>query len=156
MLQKNTKTNKIVLACIDDKRKMNKILLEEVFIMKFWILMLIADLINPIIMISLGLYLLKNTGISKEVFGFKTAMWQKNIDTEKFAYNFCSKYYLFAGLIILPLSTIVMILIISKTMSTIGLISGIICVGQGFLLASAPLVTEIALRKAFDKDGCRR
>ena len=118
--------------------------------------MLIADLINPTIMISLGLYLLKNTGRSKEIFGFKTAMWAKNIDTEKFAYNFCSKYYLFVGLIILPLSIIVMTLVISKTMSTIGLISGIICAVQGFLLASAPLVAEIALRKTFDKDGHRQ
>ena len=49
-----------------------------------------------------------------------------------------------------------MTLVISKNMSTIALIGGIICTVQGFLLASVPFAAEIALRIMFDKDGNRR
>lgn len=129
---------------------------ERVFIMKFWILMVIVDLISPLAMIGLGCCLLKSKRGSKTLFGFKTAMWIKNMDTEKFADVFCSRYYLFVGLIMIPLSIIVMTLVISKNMSTIALIGGIICTVQGFLLASVPFAAEIALRIMFDKDGNRR
>lgn len=136
--------------------ELDKLEVMEVIIVEFWLLMAIIDLIIPLTMIGLGWYLLKSTRGSKEVFGFKSDMWMKNIDTEKFAYNFCSKYYFLVGLIMLTLSIIVMTLVISKAMSTIALIGMIISVLQGFLLASVPLVTEIALRRTFDKDGHRR
>ena len=123
--------------------------------MKFWLLMVGIDLINPLTMIALGWYLLKSRK-AREVFGFKTAMWVKNNDTEKFAYNFCTKYYFFTGIIMMSLSIIVMLLFISNTVSTIGLVGGIICTVQGFLSAGALLVTELALRKTFDKAGHRR
>ena len=124
--------------------------------MKFWILMTIMDLIIPFIMIGFGRYLSNSTRADKELFGYKTAMWIKNTDTEKFAYNFCRSYYFFVGLIMAPISIIAITLIISDAIATVALIGGMICTFQGLLLAGAPLAAEIALRKTFDKDGHRR
>ena len=49
-----------------------------------------------------------------------------------------------------------MILVISKPMSTVAFIGGMICTLQAFLFATTPLITEIAIRKNFDKYGHRR
>jgi len=56
----------------------------------------------------------------------------------------------------IPLSIIAMILVISKPMSTVAFIGGMICTLQAFLFATTPLITEIAIRKNFDKYGHRR
>lgn len=124
--------------------------------MKFWALMLIMDLIIPFIMIGFGVYLLNSARGIKELFGYKTAMMIKNRDTEKFAFDFCRKYYIFIGLIMVPISVKAMTTVISDTTGKIALIGGMICLVQGLLFADAPLVAEIVLKKTFDKDGNRR
>lgn len=57
----------------------------------------------------LGKYFLKNA--PKEInaaFGYRTSMSMKNRDTWVFAHNYCGKIWFFGGLILLPVSTIVM------------------------------------------------
>ncbi len=56
----------------------------------------------------------------------------------------------------IPLSIIAMILVISKPMSTVGFIGTMICTLQALVFATTPLITEIAIRKKFDKYGHRR
>ena len=124
--------------------------------MTFWLLMLIINLIVSSTFSALGLHLLRSPKTKQEFFGFKSRMWRKNVDTAKFAYIFCCKYYFFAGLIMIPLSIIAMILVISKPMSTVGFIGTMICTLQALVFATTPLITEIAIRKKFDKYGHRR
>lgn len=121
--------------------------------MKFWILMLILDLMVPFVMVGVGWYLLSNKIGIKKLFGYKTVMMTKNADTEQFAYDFCCKYYILVGFLMVPISVIALTFVISDTIGMVAFIGGMIMTLQGLLFVGAPLATEIALRRRFDKDG---
>lgn len=125
--------------------------------MGFWIFMLSMDLLIPFTMIGFGKYFLKNA--PKEInaaFGYRTSMSMKNRDTWVFAHNYCGKIWFFGGLILLPVSTIVMIPVIGKTADMIGNVGAILCGVQMIYLIGSILPTEIALKRTFDKNGDRR
>ena len=124
--------------------------------MKFWILMVILDLIVPFVMIGFGWYLLNSKIGIKKIFGYKTVMMMKNMDTENLLIISVCTYYFLVGLIVMPISIIVIIFVIFDTIGTVALIGGMILTLQGLLSAGAPLVVEIAFRKIFDKNGLRR
>lgn len=114
--------------------------------------MLITDLIIPFTMIGWGLYLSNSSVGIKKLFGYKPTIMMKNIDTEKFAYNFCCKYYFFMGLIMIPISIIAITSVISAPIATVALVGGIIMVLQGSLFVGAYIAVEITLRKKFNKN----
>ena len=125
--------------------------------MGFWIFMLIMDLLIPLTMIGFGKYFLKTA--PKEInalFGYRTTMSMKNKDTWIFAHNYCGKIWYICGLMLLPVSIIVMILVIGKTKDTVGNVGGILCGVQMIPLIGSIFPTEKALKKTFDKNGNRR
>ena len=126
-------------------------------VMGFWIFMLIMDILIPFTMIGFGKSFLKNP--PKEinaVFGYRTTMSAKNKDTWIFAHKYCGKIWYICGLILLPISIIVMTMVFGKPEDTVGTVGGVLCGIQMIPLIGSIIPTEKALRKTFDKNGNRR
>ncbi len=124
--------------------------------MKFWVFMLIVNLIFPLTMIFWGKYFIKKA--PKEInyiFGYRTTMSMKNKDTWNFAHHYFGNLWFKLGIITLPICIIVMLFVIGKSQDIIGIVGGILCIIQLFPILIPIIPTEIALRKTFDKDGHR-
>lgn len=125
--------------------------------MGFWIFMLIIDLLIPVVMVVFGIYFekraLKNIN---PIFGYRTSMSMKNKDTWEFAHHHCGKLWHNIGWIMLVASVIAMLYPLGKDIDFIGAFGGVICGIQIVILTVSLFPTEIALRKTYDKNGCRR
>ena len=125
--------------------------------MGFWIYMLIIDLLLPFTMIGFGKYFLKiapkNINI---VFGYRTSMSMKNKDTWIFAHKYCGKIWFISGLIMLPLSVVVMMLVIGGSENLVGTVGAGFCGVQFIPIVISIILTEKALNKTFYKNGIRR
>jgi uncharacterized membrane protein len=117
--------------------------------MGFWIFMLIMDLLLPFTIIGFGRYFMKKAPKEiNSVFGYRTSMSMKNKDTWEFAHKYCGKVWYVCGMVMLPITVI--------NEDCVGSIGGIICGVQLIPLIGSILLTEIALKKNFDKNGTRR
>lgn len=125
--------------------------------MAFWVLMLIFSLFVPMLMIFLGKYFCKN--VPKEInnlFGYRTNMSMKNKDTWVFAHKYYGKICRNTGIVLLPLSVILMLLVMGKDNDTVGFTAAAICIVQSLFLLFPVIPTELALRKNFDKNGNKK
>lgn len=125
--------------------------------MGFWLFMLIMNLLIPFSMIGFGRYFLKNA--PKEInaiFGYRTTMSMKNNDTWEFAHKYCGKIWYICGLVLLPLSIVLMFFVIGESGDTVGTLGGFLCAIQLIPLIGSVVPTEKALKKTFDKNGKRR
>lgn len=125
--------------------------------MGFWFFMLIMALLFPIIMIIVGRSFLKAAPKDiNYIYGYRTSMSMKNRDTWEFAHNFCGKIWLWAGVILLPVSIIPLIFVIGKSADVIGTVGTIVTVVDVIVIILSIFPTEIALKKTFDENGNRR
>lgn len=125
--------------------------------MGFWIFMLIMNLLIPATMIGFGKYFMKAAPKEiNEIFGYRTSTSMKNKDTWEFAHKYCGKIWYVCGMVMLPITVIFMLLVIGKNEDCVGRIGGIICCAQSLPLMGSIFLTEIALKKNFDKNGKRR
>ena len=125
--------------------------------MVFWIFMLIMELLMPLTMIGFGRYF--SNGAPKEinsVFGYRTKKSMKNRETWEFTHKYFGKLWYIFGLVLLPISIILMLFVIGQSEGTIGNIGAGICAAQLFPLIGAIFVTENALKKTFDENGNKR
>lgn len=125
--------------------------------MGFWIFMLFMDILIPVTMIGLGKMFINRA--PKEInmaFGYRTDMSMKNRDTWEFAHKYCGKIWYICGWVLLPLAIIPMLFVIGQNEDTVGTLGGIICVIQLIPLIGSIIPTERALKKTFDKNGCKR
>ena len=83
-------------------------------------------------------------------------MSMKNKDTWVFAHKYCGKIWCITGLIMLPISVVLMLLVFGKSENTVGTVGAIICFVQLIPLMATIIPTECALKKTFDKDGNRK
>lgn len=122
--------------------------------MEFWIFMFFMDLLIPLTMIVFGHYFMHTA--PKKInawFGYRTKMSMKNCDTWIFAHQYCGKCWLYLGLLLLPLTIIIMVLVSKETNNTIGIVGLMICLIQMIPLIGAIVPTEIALKRTFDQKG---
>ncbi len=125
--------------------------------MAFWIFMLIMVILIPIIMIIVGKGLTKSA--PKEInliFGYRTTMSMKNKETWEFANKYIGKLWFKCGVVLLPITTIVMLFVLEKDTDIVGFVGGVIEAIQMIPLIGAIIPTEIALNKYFDKSGSRK
>ncbi|MCI9449116.1 MAG: SdpI family protein [Clostridiales bacterium] len=124
--------------------------------MAFRTFMLIMDLLIPLAMIYSGHRFEKNP--PKEInatSGYRTNMSMKNQETWKFAHKYFGKLWKVCGWIILPISVAVMLFAFRKDIINIGIIGGVVCSVQIVVIICTMILTEIALRKNFNKNGNR-
>ena len=125
--------------------------------MGFWFFMLIMDLLIPAVMIAFGRYFMKKApGTINRVFGYRTSMSMKNMNTWKFAHRYCGKIWYVCGMILLPVTVVCFLLMTGKDSDYVRTAGGIICGVQLIPMIVSIIPTEIALRKKFDKDGNRK
>lgn len=125
--------------------------------MGIWVLNIISDLLIPVIMIFLGRYFDKNP--PKDIngmFGYRTSMSKKNKDTWEFANHYCGRLWTIIGWIMLIISIISILFLIGKSVGTVAIFGGIICMIQVVFLVGSIFPIEQALKRNFDKDGNRK
>lgn len=90
------------------------------------------------------------------IFGYRTKRSMINMDTWKFAHTYIGKLWFICGLILLPLSVVVMVFVFGKETNTVGIVGGILTFAQMIPLVGTIFPTENALKKNFDEFGRRR
>ena len=125
--------------------------------MWFWWIMLVFDLMIPVMLILLGLLMWKRT--PKEinyVLGYRTSMSMKNMDTWRFAHEYCGRLWcVFGGIILIP-SVIALIPFYGASDDVVGTVITVSMVFQMVIMIVPIIITEIALRKVFDKNGTKK
>lgn len=125
--------------------------------MWFWWFMFACDLIIPIIMIIAGRLMWKHCPKNiNYIFGYRTTRSMKNIDTWKFAHEFCGRLWWRIGLIMLVPSALLYIPFYRSDESVIGTVAVILMTIQCIVLIASIFPTESALKKTFNDDGTRK
>ena len=71
----------------------------------FWVFMLLADIMIPLVMIIFGRVFIKSPPKNiNDMYGYRTTMSMKNTDTWNFAHKYCGRLWFKTGMIILPIS----------------------------------------------------
>lgn len=125
--------------------------------MGFWWFMFFCNLLIPVILIITGWMMWKHC--PKEIngiLGYRTKRSMKNMDTWKFAHDYCGRLWWKAGWIMLPLSILAQIPFFHSSDERIGSASSAICIVQCIILIASIFPTERALKRTFSEDGTRR
>ena len=123
----------------------------------FWIFMLIMVLLIPITMIVFGrLFSNKAPKDINYTFGYRTKRSMMNMETWKFAHEYFGKLWFICGLILLPISVVVMVLVFGKETNTVGAVGGILTIVQMISMVGAIIPTENVLKNSFDRFGRHR
>ena len=125
--------------------------------MAFWLYMLAADLLLPLLMVLLGRRF--RTHPPEEingVYGYRTARSMKNRETWDFAHRYIGGLWVRLGLVLLPLSVLPLLFVLGRDANTVGLVGAAVCLVQLIPLLGSILPTERALARAFDENGRRR
>ena len=125
--------------------------------MWFWWFILLCDLLVPVIMFVGGIIMSKNCPNNINVlFGYRTARSMKNMDTWKFAHEYCGKLWKKVSLISFIITVLVHIPFYHSNEDVIGILSVVVMFIQIISLIAPIFLTEKALDKTFNKDGTRR
>lgn len=115
----------------------------------------ITSIILSLTMIGFGALFVKNPPSEiNDGFGYRTSMSSKNEETWDFAHRYSGKVWLYLGIINIIVS--LPIFIIFKDSGKIDdIVAYVMYIGIFLLLLVIP-ITEIKLRKVFDKNGQRK
>lgn len=125
--------------------------------MGFWWFMFVCNLLIPVLLIVAGYGMWKHCpGKINGVIGYRTRRSMKNMDTWKFAHEYCGRLWWKIGWGMLLPSVLVQIPAIQSSENTVGTVGGILCAVQTVVLVISILPTEKALKRTFTEDGKRR
>lgn len=116
--------------------------------MGFWIFMLVMDLLIPVTMVFIGKRFQKKP--PKEInamYGYRTAMSMKNKETWKYAHRCCGKLWYVSGLVMIPVTVIVLACVFGKGNNCVGNVGGIVCTLQCVVIIGTIVVTEQELKR---------
>lgn len=123
--------------------------------MGFWVFMLVMEVLMPFMVIAFGYWFKKSPpGQINSVFGYRTKMSMKNMDTWKLAHQYCGVLWCRIGWITLPVTVAAMLPLIGQNENVVGSFGSVIMTVQLAVLFGLPiLMTEKELRRRFDADG---
>lgn len=125
--------------------------------MCFWLFMLICDLLVPIIMIVGGRIMWKHCPKHiNGIYGYRTTRSMKNMDTWKFAHEYCGKLWWKIGWIMIILSALIYIPLYHSDNNVIGIAGVVLITIQCITLIASIYPTEKALKEHFNDDGTRK
>jgi hypothetical protein len=125
--------------------------------MGFWWFMFLCDLLIPVLMLLCGRMMWKRP--PKQInglVGYRTTRSMKNMDTWKFAHDYCGRLWWKLGWTSLPPSILAQIPFYRSSIQTIGTVGGILCLLQCVVLIASIFPTEQALKRTFTQEGRRR
>ncbi len=125
--------------------------------MWFWWFMLVCDLLVPILMIVAGNRMWKHSPKTiNGVMGYRTARSMKNMDTWRFAHDYCGRLWWKIGWIMLIPSMVVHFPFYHGSETAVGTVGAILCTIQCAVLIFSVFPTERALKRTFTEEGIRR
>lgn len=125
--------------------------------MWFWWFMFGCNLLIPALLIAVGYSMWKHCpGKINAVIGYRTRRSMKNMDTWKFAHEYCGRLWWKIGWGMLLPSVLVQIPAIHSSENIVGTVGGIVCMVQTVALVVSIIPTERALKRTFTEDGERR
>ena len=148
--------NRSVVASFATTASINDIgqMLKEGYLM--YVLSL-CNLLIPVVVIVTGRIMWKHYPKNiNGLVGYRTTLSMKNMDTWKFAHDYCGKLWWKIGWLMIIPSALVHIPLYHSDENTIGVAGGILVTIQCIILIVSIYPTEQALRKNFNDDGTRR
>ena len=137
-------------ASINDIRQMQK----EVYLMH---VLFICNLLIPVVVIVTGRIMWKHYPKNiNGLVGYRTTLSMKNMDTWRFAHNYCGKLWWKIGWIMVIPSALIHIPLYHSDKNTIGFAGLILVTIQCFIMVASIYPTEKALKKHFNDDGTRK
>ncbi len=118
--------------------------------MWFWVFMLIMNLMLSGMMILFGwMFLHKPPKKINDLFGYRTARSSKSQAAWDFAHHYIGGLWFRIGIVLLPLSVIIMLPVLGKGEDMVGLVGGILCLVQVIVMILSIYPTERALKQQF-------
>ena len=137
-------------ASINDIRQMQK----EVYLMY---VLFFCNLLIPVVVIVTGRIMWKHYPKNiNGLVGYRTTRSMKNMDTWKFANDYCGRLWWKIGWIMIIPSALIHIPLYHSDKNTIGFAGLILVTIQCFIMIVSIYPTEKALKKHFNDDGIRR
>ena len=137
-------------ASINDIRQMQK----EVYLMY---VLFFCNLLIPVVVIVTGRIMWKHYPKNiNGLVGYRTTRSMKNMDTWKFANDYCGRLWWKIGWIMIIPSALIHIPLYHSDKNTIGFAGLILVAIQCFIMIVSIYPTEKALKKHFNDDGTRR
>ena len=137
-------------ASINDIRQMQK----EVYLMY---VLFFCNLLIPVVVIVTGRIMWKHYPKNiNGLVGYRTTRSMKNMDTWKFAHNYCGKLWWKIGWVMVIPSALIHIPLYHSDKNTIGFAGIILVTIQCFIMILSIYPTEKALKKHFNDDGIPR
>jgi len=125
--------------------------------MWFWGFMLVCDLLIPGLMILCGRMMWKHTPkCINGIIGYRTSRSMKNMDTWKFAHDYCGRLWWKIGWGMLIFSAILHVPFYNRSVNAIGTMGAVLCMVQCVILVGSIIPTERALKKNFTEEGMPR
>ena len=120
--------------------------------MSFWWGMFICNMLVPVIMIGGGYFMWKHCpGKINSVLGYRTKRSMRNMDTWKFAHEYCGRLWWKTGWILVIPTILLQLLFIKSSTDKISIFSLAMISIQTLILLLTIIPTENALKKKFDQ-----
>ena len=125
--------------------------------MWLWWFWLICDLFIPLVMIVVGRMTWKHCPKNiNSLIGYRTTRSMKNMDTWKFAHEYCGKLWWKLGWLIMILTALMYIPLYQGNDNMIGIAGVVLITIQCTVLIISIYPTEKALKGHFNDDGTRK
>ena len=125
--------------------------------MWLWWFWLICDLFIPLVMIVVGRMTWKHCPKNiNSLIGYRTTRSMKNMDTWKFAHEYCGKLWWKLGWLIMILTVLMYIPLYQGNDNMIGIAGVVLITIQCTVLIISIYPTEKALKEHFTDDGTRK
>ena len=122
--------------------------------MWFWWFIFLCDLLVPVIMFIGGIIMSRHCPSHiNGLLGYRTARSMKNMETWKFAHEYCGIIWRKVGLIALIISVLVHLPFYHSNEDVIGILSLVVVLIQTIVLIIPIYLTEMALKRTFDEEG---
>ena len=115
--------------------------------MGFWIFMLLMVELIPVAMLAIGFWFRRRPPAT---INFIVG------DTWRFAHQHCGAVWQKIGLVLVPLSALIMAFFYDASEEKVGVLAGGLCIVQCVVLLCSVIPTERALKRTFDESGKRR
>ena len=125
--------------------------------MWFWWFILICDLLVPVTMFVGGIIMTEHH--PKQInglLGYRTARSMQNMDTWKFAHNYCGRVWWKVGRVTFVITILSHLPFYNSNEDVIGIVSLVVMTVQIITLIIPIFITEKALKKTFNEDRTRR
>ncbi len=125
--------------------------------MWFWWFMFFSDLLIPALMAGSGRMMYRHPPKSiNGLVGYRTARSMKNLDTWKFAQDYCGRLWWKIGWRMAVPSVLIHLPLYGRSEELVGVVGGILCMVQCAVLIGCIFPTERALKRNFTGDGERK